>query len=323
MHRRLPRVAWPLLGLAAGVAAAALLTLLQDATYRADASVVLVREGQPPGDDPQLAAAAAAASELFESRAVAASAIANLGLDESPDALVARLDVAAEPESSLVRIEVDAPAREEARRAAQEVAEVATVLFNDRFGPRTVASVWEPPGPDAVRVSPKPARNLVAGALAGGLLGLLALAVGQALLRIPRAPVVRARGSAPAQPGTVPGTVPGSDPTSGAGSGSFRDEDVARSRPEDAGIVPGTVPRPETPAAFVMPGFGQWTIADVERLVAEHGDAFPERREEIELYTETLRSVAGPDGHLPGDLDLVIEDVYAELIARSGSTRRG
>lgn len=291
-------VAWPLLFLAAGLAAAGLVTALQGTTYRSDASIVLVREGQPPGDDPQLAAAAAAAADLFVSRAVASSAIANLGLDDSPDAFVERLDASAKPESSLVRIEVDAPTREEARRAAQEVAEVATVLFNDRFGPRTVASVWEPPGADPERVSPQPARNLAAGALVGALLGLLALALAKALLRIPRAPVVRT-------PGPPASAAAGSDPGS------------------DPGSVPASEPAPPPASGlFVMPGFGEWTIADVERLVAEHGDAFPERREEVELYVDALRSVAGPGGRLPGDVDLVIEDVFAELIARSGATRR-
>jgi hypothetical protein len=71
-----------------------------------------------------------------------------------------------------------------------------------------------------------------------------------------------------------------------------------------------------------MPAFGEWTIGDVERLVAEQGPAFPERAEEIELYLDTFRGVAGPDGRLPGDVDLVIEDVYADLIARAGSARR-
>jgi hypothetical protein len=70
-----------------------------------------------------------------------------------------------------------------------------------------------------------------------------------------------------------------------------------------------------------MPAFGEWTIGDVERLVAEQGGAFPDRAEEIELYLDTFRSVADPDGRLPGDVDLVIEDVYADLIARSGATR--
>ena len=66
-RERLPVLA----GTAAGVAAAAVLTLLQSSTYQADASIALVRQGQPPGDDPALAQAAEAAAELFHSRAVA------------------------------------------------------------------------------------------------------------------------------------------------------------------------------------------------------------------------------------------------------------
>jgi hypothetical protein len=72
-----------------------------------------------------------------------------------------------------------------------------------------------------------------------------------------------------------------------------------------------------------MPGFGEWTIGDVERLLAEQGDAFPERQEELQIYLDTLRSVADAGGRLYGDVDLVIEDVFGDLIARSGSTRRG
>ena len=49
----------------------------------------------------------------------------------------------------------------------------------------------------------------------------------------------------------------------------------------------------------------------------EQGEAFPEQREELELYLDTFRSVAGPDGSFPGDVDLVIEDVFADLIERA------
>ena len=166
---RLPALA----GAAAGVAAAAVLTLLQSSTYQADSSIVLVRQGQPPGSDPALAQAADAAAGLFHSRAVAEPAIANLRLDESPDELLDRFSVDTEPESSLVRISVEAPSRDEARRTAQELTELSTVLFNDRFGPATVASVWEAPRAQEDRVSPKPVRNLALGALLGALLGTL------------------------------------------------------------------------------------------------------------------------------------------------------
>jgi capsular polysaccharide biosynthesis protein len=315
MRRRLPRQAWPLLGAAAGVAAAVALTLLQDPVYRADASLVLVREGQPPGNDPGLAAAAEAAAELLETRAVAASALANLGSEEPPDSLLDRLDVEADDGSSLVRIEVEAPEREEARRTAQEVAVVSTVLFNDRFGPQTVASVWEAAEADRDRVGPRAGRALAVGALLGALAGwAVLLAVGARLPGLPRpslprlpqrAPRPERRPAAPpaeqpaAAEGHVPGTVPGT-------------------RPEE----PQAPPPPAAPGPFVMPGFGEWTLGDVERLVAEQGPAFPELREELELYVDALRGVAAPDGSLSGDVDLVIEDVFAPLIARSGSTRR-
>ena len=62
---------------------------------------------------------------------------------------------------------VEAPSRDEARRTAQELTELSTVLFNDRFGPATVASVWEAPRAQEDRVSPKPVRNLAVGALLG------------------------------------------------------------------------------------------------------------------------------------------------------------
>ena len=141
MSRRGPAV--PLIGAAVGLLLGVAVTLLQDSTYRADASIVLVRQGQPPGNDAQLTQAAAAAAELFDSRAVAESAIRNLGLDDTPQDLLDRLDVDSGESSSLVRIAVEAPSKEEARRTAQEAAEVATVLFNDRFAPQTTASVWE------------------------------------------------------------------------------------------------------------------------------------------------------------------------------------
>lgn len=299
---RLSRSAAPLIGAAAGLLAAGAFTLLQDSIYRADASLVLVRQGQPPGSDPQLAGAADAAAELFDSRAVAASAIENLGLDESPDELVDRLDVDAEEGSSLVRIEVEAESRERARQVAQEVAEVSSVLFNDRFGPQTVASVWEPASAEGDAVSPAPARNLALGALLGALAGWVPLLLGGRRPSLPgpaRKPRKPPR-PAPAPAAAAPPSTPVEQPAPGA---------------------PEPPPEPAT-GPFVMPGFGAWTIADVERLVAEQGPFFPQRQEEIELYLETFRSVAGAEGRLPGDVDLVIEDVYADLIARSGSVRR-
>ena len=291
--RRRPRLsgpAGPLLGVAVGVLAAGALTLLQDSTYRGDASIVLVRAGQPPGSDPRLERAAEAAAELFDSRAVAESAVRNLGLDESPEGLVDRIEVDAQAESSLLRISVDAPSRGEARRTAQELSEVATVLFNDRFGPQTVASIWEPAAVREDRVSPKPARNLALGALLGALAGLALVLVGSTREHAPK-PVVRREAKARAAPEAVPARAP--------------------EQPAAAGT------REPASGPFVQPRYGEWTVADVERLLAEQGPSFPERREELELYLQTFRGVASPDGRLPGDVDLVLEDVFGALIARA------
>ena len=271
MSRRGPAV--PLIGAAVGLLLGVAVTLLQDSTYRADASIVLVREGQAPGNDPQLAQAASAAAELFDSRAVAESAIRNLGLEDTPQELVDRLDADAGKSSSLVRIEVEAPSREEARRTAQKTAEVATVLFNDRFAPQTTASVWDVAAADEERVSPKPARNLALGLLLGTLVGLAIVLVGL-----------------------------------------YRDE--RSSRRARAPTWQAAAPEPVT-GRFRLPRPGQWTVADVERLLAEQGDAFPERRDELEVYLDSFRSVAGPDGRLPGDLELVIADVFGPLIERA------
>ena len=243
--------------------------------------------------------AADAAAELFESRAVAESAIRNLGLDETAQELLDRLDVEAHEGSSLVRIEAEAPSKEQARRTAQEVAEVATVLFNDRFAPETTASVWEPASADERtcvaehRQEPR-ARHPDRGAGGPRLRdrrplprsSFAAAARGRRRLRRRRAPRRRAR---------------------------HRPRRRLRSQPRR----PSRPRQPPATGPSSCPRFGEWTVGDVERLLAEQGDAFPEQREELELYLDTFRTVAGPDGRLPGDVDLVIEDVFADLIERA------
>ena len=286
----------------AGAVLAVLLTLLQPSVYRADASIALVRQGQPPGNDPALAASAAATAELLHSRAVAQSAVANLRLDDSPGELLDRVEIETEPESSLVRLVVDAPSKEEARRTAQELAEVSTVLFNDRFGPQTTATIWEPARPAEGRVSPKPARNLAFGALLGALAGWGLVTFGRRRAR-PRARVEpAARAEAPvaasvAEPAAAPAVVPASEPA-----------------PEPIAVRP---PAPSPAGPFVPPRLGEWTVQDVERLLAEQGPAFPDRVEELQVYLDSFRDVAEPDGRLPGGVEAVMEDVFRDLIERA------
>lgn len=189
---------------AAGLAVALAVTLLQPTTYRAEGTIVLTREGRAPGDDPSLGPAAAAAAELLEGRAVAESAAANLRLEGSAQDLLDRTDADVSRDSSLLRLSVEAGEPEEARRTAQELAEVFTVLYNTRFGPETTASLWEAPQADEERVSPEPARNLLLGGAAGALAGLALLA----LRRRPRRPPVAVRPEPVAQPPSAPPSSP-------------------------------------------------------------------------------------------------------------------
>ena len=287
-NRRLPVLA----GTAAGVAAAAVLTLLQSSTYRADASIALVRQGRPPGNDPALVQAAEAAAQLFHSRAVAEPAATNLRLDESADELLDRVSVEPEARSSLVRVSVEAPSRDEARRTAQELAEVATVLFNDRFGPQTVASIWEAPRAEEGRVAPRPALNLALGALAGALLGQLLLA----WRGRPRRPVVVAPPVAAPPVAASPVTMPAP---------------VVQPEPE---------PQPVRTGPFLQPRLDEWTIADVELLLAQEGSRFPDKLDLLGWYLDSFRGVADEQGRLPGGVETIVEDVFGELLASARST---
>ncbi|HWN20351.1 MAG TPA: hypothetical protein VNP93_00125, partial [Gaiellaceae bacterium] len=212
----------------AGLGAALVVTLLQSSTYRASGTLVLTREGRAPGDDPTLSPAAAAAVELLDSRAVAESVVANLRLDDSPGELRDRIDAEADAQSSLLRVSIDGADRQSARRTAQEVAEVFSVLYNTRFGPGVTVSIWEAPAAEDDRVSPQAARNLALGSLAGALVGL---ALG-ALRRRP--PGQDERAVTPPVPPPVP-----------------------------AAAVPEQAPEPPQ-RAFVRPEPGSWTVQDVE-----------------------------------------------------------
>lgn len=292
-----------LAGAAAGVLLALVVTLVQPSTYHADASIVLVRQGQPPGSDPALAQSAEAASELIHSRAIAESAIANRRLDEPPDELLDRVSVDTEPESSLVRIGVDGPSREEARKTAQELVEVSSIRFNDQFGPGTVAQIWEAARAEEDRVSPRPARNLALGLLVGALTGTGLLQFRRRRPeRLPRPPHVPrpAKARKPA-PELVPAPIQTPAP-----------------EPEPAPApAPAPAPIPVRRGPFVPPRLGEWHLADVEQLLDEHGGAFPDRIEELRWYLDSFRDVAEPDGRLPGGVEAVMEDVFRPLIERA------
>ena len=206
----------------------------------------------------------------------------------------------------MIRISVEAPNRTEARRTAQELAELATVLFNDRFGPGTVASVWEAPRAEEGRVSPRPARNLALGALAGALLGQLLL-VGRR--RRPR-PVA----SAPPVP--LQAREPEPEPET-----EQAPELELEPSPERA-PEPEPEPEPVRTGPFVRPRLGEWKIADVELLLAQEGSRFPDRLDELSWYIGSFRDVAEEDGRLPGGVDIIVEEIFGDLIASAERVER-
>ena len=65
----------------------------------------------------------------------------------------------------------------------------------------------------------------------------------------------------------------------------------------------------------MRPRLGEWTIADVEHLLAQEGSRFPDRLDELSWHVETFRDVAEEDGRLPGGVDIIVEDVFGDLIA--------
>ena len=278
-------------GAALGVALALLVTLLQPDVYRATATVVLTRPGAAPGDDPALAAAADAAKKLLASGVVAGSVVRNLRTGETAQELLDKTTVTASSRSSLLDVAVEDGTRDGARRAAQELAEVFTVLYNDRFGAQARASLWDAPEARPPRVSPRPARNLALGLLLGVLGGT----------------AVRRRTGRPA-PSPAPAPVPAPVP-------------VLAPAPVVELPAPTTPPpvrvAPPAPQSFALPARGAWTIGDVERLLAEQGPAFPDSLAELQVYADTMRDVASPDGSLPPGVEALVEDVFADLIART------
>jgi hypothetical protein len=74
---------------------------------------------------------------------------------------------------------------------------------------------------------------------------------------------------------------------------------------------------PGSAGPFRPPRLGEWTVYDVERLLAEQGPAFPDRADELRAYLDSFREVAAPGGRLPGGVEAVMEDVFRDLIERA------
>ena len=59
---------------------------------------------------------------------------------------------------------------------------------------------------------------------------------------------------------------------------------------------------------------GGWAIPDLDRAVAEHADAHPDRIEEWRYYLHFLREHADVDGRLPATFDPLVEETFGELL---------
>jgi DivIVA domain-containing protein len=80
---------------------------------------------------------------------------------------------------------------------------------------------------------------------------------------------------------------------------------------------PESEPAPSAePAAFDSPAFAAWKLFELEKLVREHGDAFPEHVDEFAFTLYYLREHADVEGRLPKSFEVVIEEVFGPLFDR-------
>lgn len=57
-----------------------------------------------------------------------------------------------------------------------------------------------------------------------------------------------------------------------------------------------------------------WSLAEIERAVAQRGGEFPDRIEEWQFYLQSLREHADPSGRLPVSVDWLLRDVFGPLL---------
>lgn len=83
----------------------------------------------------------------------------------------------------------------------------------------------------------------------------------------------------------------------------------AAARPEP----PAAVPAPLPPAADGEEGV--YNLVELQQLVDERAESYPERADEWRSYLFFLRDYAAPDGSLPAQFDWLILDTFRELVA--------
>lgn len=331
-----------LAGTVAAFAVAAIVSGTVDRAWRAETTIIVGTGAGPlrPGEDGATKQLADRLDDLVRSDQIAANTISTLHLRESRASLLKRISVAV-PEPGLLRIRVKDSNRLRAQQIAQEIGFLFPQLIERRF-PQLKAPVW-----DAAHIVGRPdrqwARNLgialvVAALLWIVLLGPLAARRAQAALEArpapqlpPAAPVPAAAAAAPS-PAPAPASVAAPEPE--PAPPEPEPEPLPEPEPEPEPELqpdpePEPVPVPEVepepiepePAPAPQPVAGErgdWNLTELEALVREHSSDFPDRAEEWEIYLESVRDYAGPDGQLPASLDWLIWDTFGDVLERRG-----
>jgi capsular polysaccharide biosynthesis protein/Mrp family chromosome partitioning ATPase len=192
--RVLRRNAWlVVLVLGAALGAAALVTSLQDPTYRAATKILVGQSNSPftPDDAGAVQTATGTIAEVLKTDDIATKTIRNLGLDLTPEKLLDRLHVTIKPSVSAIAVTYDAGSKLAAVNTLREIdrifaakmrrlgatklsqREIVEGIRNGTFRPPVTARVFEPVHAQPSAVSPKPTRNLLFSGLLGLALGLV------------------------------------------------------------------------------------------------------------------------------------------------------
>jgi hypothetical protein len=323
--KRIARELWPIAaGVLLGLAIGGMWTLLQPDRYRAETHVIL--RGGPA------TRLAPAVSTLANGSVVQENVKQTLRLSNPPD-LSARVD------KNILVIAAEAGSKERARQVDAEAAQVVTQLVATRFGSEGLQASVLDPAHVTDQTSPTPGRNL----FICGLIGLVA-GGGLAYLRSRRLEPASV-GSAVVDPSVERRLKKRIDEVTKreralarrAGELAARKAELDRQEAAFAEAAaepvaaPKAEPEPEPPPQVEAEPMlatpevtrldHRWNLRALEALVREAGDGFDtSQQEEWTAYLFFLREHAESDGTLPRSFDSLVDDVFADLLDRRGTT---
>jgi capsular exopolysaccharide synthesis family protein len=169
------------------VGAALLRSLSQQPTYRAQTTIVVGQAGGlvQPQNANAIQPFSATMKELLTSTIVARGVIQSLGLRTTPESLLGKVSVSANPQSAALKVSVVDTSAKGAEAIARQIGREFSRLVVRRFRsgaskassrdtPPLTAVVWDPAHILPGKLSPTPARDAVIAGVLGGILGLLA-----------------------------------------------------------------------------------------------------------------------------------------------------